>query len=253
MKIVISPAKSLQLDGDLPEVEFTQPIFLNAAAQVNTVLRKKSVKALGTLMGISENLSNLNWQRNQEFQLPFSPTNARPAVYTFSGDVYQGLDVGTLQAAKIPVMQERLRILSGLYGLLRPLDLIQAYRLEMGTTLKIGSKKDLYAFWKTKITAAINEEMTQDDLLVNLASNEYFKAIDAKKIDATIVSPQFKDYKNGQLKIISFFAKKARGVMARYLLETNAKNIEDVLAFAEDGYRYSEADTKDALQPVFVR
>jgi cytoplasmic iron level regulating protein YaaA (DUF328/UPF0246 family) len=253
MKIVISPAKSLQLDGDLPEVEFTQPIFLNAAAQVNTVLRKKSVKALGTLMGISENLSNLNWQRNQEFQLPFSPTNARPAVYTFSGDVYQGLEVGTLQAAKIPVMQERLRILSGLYGLLRPLDLIQAYRLEMGTTLKIGSKKDLYAFWKTKITAAINEEMTQDDLLVNLASNEYFKAIDAKKIDATIVSPQFKDYKNGQLKIISFFAKKARGVMARYLLETNAKNIEDVLAFAEDGYRYSEADTKDALQPVFVR
>jgi cytoplasmic iron level regulating protein YaaA (DUF328/UPF0246 family) len=253
MKIVISPAKSLQLDGDLPEVEFTQPIFLNAAARVNTVLQKKSVKALGTLMGISENLSNLNWQRNQEFQLPFSPTNARPAVYTFSGDVYQGLEVGTLQAAKIPVMQERLRILSGLYGLLRPLDLIQAYRLEMGTTLKIGSKKDLYAFWKTKITAAINEEMTQDDLLVNLASNEYFKAIDAKKIDATIVSPQFKDYKNGQLKIISFFAKKARGVMARYLLETNAKNIEDVLAFAEDGYRYSEADTKDALQPVFVR
>jgi cytoplasmic iron level regulating protein YaaA (DUF328/UPF0246 family) len=253
MKIVISPAKSLQLDGDLPDVEFTQPIFLNAAARVNTVLRKKSVKALGTLMGISENLSNLNWQRNQEFQLPFSPTNARPAVYTFSGDVYQGLEVGTLQAAKIPVMQERLRILSGLYGLLRPLDLIQAYRLEMGTTLKIGSKKDLYAFWKTKITAAINEEMTQDDLLVNLASNEYFKAIDAKKIDATIVSPQFKDYKNGQLKIISFFAKKARGVMARYLLETNAKNIEDVLAFAEDGYRYSEADTKDALQPVFVR
>lgn len=253
MKIVISPAKSLQLDGDLPDVEFTQPIFLNAAAQVNTVLRKKSVKALGKLMGISENLSNLNWQRNQEFQLPFSPTNARPAVYTFSGDVYQGLDVGTLQAAKIPVMQERLRILSGLYGWLRPLDLIQAYRLEMGTTLKIGSKKDLYAFWKTKITAAINEEMAQDDLLVNLASNEYFKAIDAKKIDATIVSPQFKDYKNGQLKIISFFAKKARGVMARYLLETNAKNIEDVLAFAEDGYRYSEADTKDALQPVFVR
>ena len=253
MKIVISPAKSLQLDGDLPDVEFTQPIFLNAAARVNTVLRKKSIKALGTLMGISENLSNLNWQRNQEFQLPFSPTNARPAVYTFSGDVYQGLEVGTLQAAKIPDMQERLRILSGLYGLLRPLDLIQAYRLEMGTTLKIGSKKDLYAFWKTKITAAINEEMTQDDLLVNLASNEYFKAIDAKKIDATIVSPQFKDYKNGQLKIISFFAKKARGVMARYLLETNAKNIEDVLAFAEDGYRYSEADTKDALQPVFVR
>jgi len=253
MKIVISPAKSLQLDGVLPAVEFTQPVFLNEAVQVNTVLRKKSVKALGALMGISENLSNLNWQRNQEFQLPFRPTNARPAVYTFSGDVYQGLDVGTLQAAKIPVMQERLRILSGLYGWLRPLDLIQAYRLEMGTTLKIGSNKDLYTFWKTKITAAINEEMAQDDLLVNLASNEYFKAIDAKKIDATIVSPQFKDYKNGQLKIISFFAKKARGVMARYLLETNAKNIEDVLAFAEDGYRYSEADTKDALQPVFVR
>ena len=253
MKIVISPAKSLQLDGVLPAVEFTQPVFLNEAAQVNTVLRKKSVKALGALMGISENLSNLNWQRNQEFQLPFRPTNARPAVYTFSGDVYQGLDVGTLQAAKIPVMQERLRILSGLYGWLRPLDLIQAYRLEMGTTLKIGSNKDLYTFWKTKITAAINEEMAQDDLLVNLASNEYFKAIDTKKIDATIVSPQFKDFKNGQLKIISFFAKKARGVMARYLLETNAKNIEDVLAFAEDGYRYSEADTKNVLQPVFVR
>ncbi len=254
MKIVISPAKSLQLAGTLPTDRFTQPQFLEEAARINGALRKKNVRALGQLMSLSDNLSTLNWQRNQDFQLPFSPDNARPAVYTFSGDVYQGLEVESLPINHIDALQDRLRILSGLYGLLRPLDLIQAYRLEMGTALKLGSQKDLYAFWKKKITTQLNQELAEDDgLLVNLASNEYFKAIDPAQIKGTILSPQFKDFKNGQLKIISFFAKKARGRMARHLIESTAPTAKTLLAFAEDGYRYSPTETTDPLQPVFTR
>lgn len=251
--MIVSPAKSLNFESELPTAEFTEARFLPEAERINKLLKKKSTKALGKLMGISENLSQLNWQRNQDFQLPFSPENARPAVYAFDGDVYTGLDVYSLSADKIPVLQSQLRILSGLYGLLNPLDLIQPYRLEMGTKMPVGVKKNLPAFWKDKVTQTLNEEMQEGEVLLNLASNEYFAAIDTKALNAEIITPQFKDFKNGQLKMISFFAKKARGMMARYVIDTAANTLADIKGYTTEGYQYSEEHTEKASQPVFIR
>ncbi len=253
MKMIVSPAKSLNFESKLPTAQFTEARFLPEAERINKLLKKKSTKALGKLMGISENLSQLNWQRNQDFQLPFSPENARPAVYAFDGDVYSGLDAYSLSADKIPALQSQLRILSGLYGLLNPLDLIQPYRLEMGTKMPVGVKKNLPAFWKDKVTQTLNEEMKEGEVLLNLASNEYFAAIDTKALNAEIITPQFKDFKNGQLKMISFFAKKARGMMARYVIDTAANDLADIKGFTTDGYQYSEEHTDKASQPVFIR
>ena len=253
MKMIVSPAKSLNFESELPTAQFTEARFLPEAERINKLLKKKSTKALGKLMGISENLSQLNWQRNQDFQLPFSPENARPAVYAFDGDVYSGLDAYSLSADKIPALQSQLRILSGLYGLLNPLDLIQPYRLEMGTKMPVGVKKNLPAFWKDKVTQTLNEEMKEGEVLLNLASNEYFAAIDTKALNAEIITPQFKDFKNGQLKMISFFAKKARGMMARYVIDTAANDLADIKGFTTDGYQYSEEHTDKASQPVFIR
>ena len=253
MKMIVSPAKSLNFESKLPTAQFTEARFLPEAERINKLLKKKSTKALGKLMGISENLSQLNWQRNQDFQLPFSPENARPAVYAFDGDVYTGLDAYSLSADKIPALQSQLRILSGLYGLLNPLDLIQPYRLEMGTKMPVGVKKNLPAFWKDKVTQTLNEEMKEGEVLLNLASNEYFAAIDTKALNAEIITPQFKDFKNGQLKMISFFAKKARGMMARYVIDTAANDLADIKGFTTDGYQYSEEHTDKASQPVFIR
>ena len=253
MKMIVSPAKSLNFESELPTAQFTEARFLPEAERINKLLKKKSTKALRKLMGISENLSQLNWQRNQDFQLPFSPENARPAVYAFDGDVYTGLDAYSLSADKIPALQSQLRILSGLYGLLNPLDLIQPYRLEMGTKMPVGVKKNLPAFWKDKVTQTLNEEMKEGEVLLNLASNEYFAAIDTKALNAEIITPQFKDFKNGQLKMISFFAKKARGMMARYVIDTAANDLADIKGFTTDGYQYSEEHTDKASQPVFIR
>ena len=251
--MIVSPAKSLNFESELPTAEFTEARFLPEAERINKLLKKKSTKALGKLMGISENLSQLNWQRNQDFQLPFSPENARPAVYAFDGDVYTGLDAYSLSADKIPTLQSQLRILSGLYGLLNPLDLIQPYRLEMGTKMPVGVKKNLPAFWKDKVTQILNEEMQEGEVLLNLASNEYFAAIDTKALNAEIITPQFKDFKNGQLKMISFFAKKARGMMARYVIDTAANTLADIKGFTTEGYQYSEEHTEKVSQPVFIR
>ena len=204
-------------------------------------------------MGISESLSELNWQRNQDFQLPFHPENARPAVYVFDGDVYTGLDAYSLKQEQLPLLQEKLRILSGLYGLLKPLDLIQAYRLEMGTKMPVGVKKNLPAFWKDKVTQQLNEEMEGADYLLNLASNEYFAAVDTKALQAGIITPQFKDFKDGKLKMISFFAKKARGMMARFVIDQKAESLDDIKAFATDGYQFSAVHTEKEHQPVFIR
>ena len=253
MKMIVSPAKSLNFEAQLPTAQFTEARFLPEAERINKLLKKKSAKALGKLMGISENLSQLNWQRNQDFQLPFSPENARPAVYAFDGDVYTGLDVYSLPEDKLASLQSQLRILSGLYGLLRPLDLIQPYRLEMGTKMPVGVKKNLPAFWKEKVTQTLNQEMKEGEVLLNLASNEYFAAIDTKILNAEIITPQFKDFKNGQLKMISFFAKKARGMMARYVIDNEAKKLSDIQGFTTDGYQYSEEHTQKAAQPVFIR
>jgi cytoplasmic iron level regulating protein YaaA (DUF328/UPF0246 family) len=204
------------------------------------------------LMDISEKLADLNWQRNQDWQLPFTPENARPAIYTFDGEVYTGIDAFTLPVDKVSVLQEKLRILSGLYGILKPLDLMQAYRLEMGTSIAIGSNKNLYEFWKSSVTDYLNSELNKDELFVNLASNEYFSAVDAKKLKVPVITPEFKDYKDGKLKMISFFAKKARGLMVRYIIDTNAETVEDLKGFNYEGYAF-DANLSAGNKLVFTR
>ena len=253
MKIVISPAKSLNYERPLPTDRASQPEFLEEANRLNKILSKKSPRSLARLMDISADLATLNWQRNQEFSIPFSKENARPAVYAFDGDVYQGLDAYTLPERLHGPLQEHLRILSGLYGMLRPFDLIQPYRLEMGTQLKIGRKKNLYEFWKTTLTSRLNQELNGSDFLVNLASNEYFGAIDKKGLAVPVISPQFKDWKNDNLKVIGFFAKKARGAMVRYIVESGARTLEDIRGFNSLEYSYSKEHTLREDQPVFVR
>lgn len=253
MKIVISPAKSLDFESEIPTSKHSQPQFLDQATKLNTILAKKKPKALAKLMHISDNLAELNWQRNQEFTTPFTPKNARPAVYAFSGDVYQGLDVTTIKESKLDVLQNTLRILSGQYGILKPLDLMQAYRLEMGTKLKVGRNKNLYEFWKKTLTTHLNEELTDGELFVNLASNEYFSAIDSKSLKTPVITPIFKDWKNDKLKVISFFAKKARGSMVRYIIDTNAKTLEDIKGFDRDEYIFSQEHTLKENEPVFIR
>jgi len=253
MKIVISPAKSLDYERTLPTTGKSQPIFLDEAEMLNAKMASKSKRVISKLMDISVKLAELNYQRYQDFSVPFTNENARPAVYAFSGDVYTGLDVYTLPQANIETLQSSLRILSGMYGLLKPLDLMQPHRLEMGTQLKINRKKNLYGFWGDKITKALNEELEEDELFLNLASQEYFKVIQPAKLKVPVISPVFKDYKNGELKIISFFAKKARGSMVRYILDNNVKSLEEVMGFNTDGYGYSEEFTNDDNKPVFIR
>jgi cytoplasmic iron level regulating protein YaaA (DUF328/UPF0246 family) len=254
MKILLSPAKSLDFESKLPTNRGgTQPQFLEAAETLNKSLERKSKKAIGELMHISDTLAMLNYQRYKEFSLPFTNLNARPAVYAFSGDVYTGLNAYTLTENKIELLNNTLRILSGMYGILRPLDLMQPYRLEMGTSLAVNSTKNLYQFWGAKVTDVLNAELKEGELLVNLASTEYFKVIQPKNIKAEVISPVFKDLKNGKLKIISFFAKKARGSMTRYIIDTNAQTLDDIKGFDFDGYRFSEADTLKGHEPVFIR
>lgn len=253
MKIVISPAKSLDFESELPTKKYSQPLFLEQAAKLNKVLVKKKPRALSKLMGISDNLAELNWERNQKFSIPFDPTNARPAIYAFNGEVYQGLDAYTIPENKLDKLQDTLRILSGLYGILKPLDLVQPYRLEMGTQLKMGRKKNLYEFWKKQLTDHLNSELEQGELFINLASNEYFGAIDEKKLNVPVITPVFKDWKNDKLKVISFFAKKARGSMVRFILDSNAKTLEDIQGFNLDDYIFSKEHTLKENQPVFIR
>lgn len=253
MKIVISPAKSLNYESELPMAKFTLPEFIEDAEKLNKILKKKKPTALSELMSISDNLAQLNWQRNQDFTTPFTPENSRPAIYAFSGDVYTGLDAYTLSEEKMDRLQESLRILSGQYGMLKPLDLMQPYRLEMGTSLKIGRKKSLYEYWGSRLTDHLNDEMIDGELLVNLASNEYYSALQPKRIKAEIITPIFKDWKNDKLKIISFFAKKARGAMVRYILDSDAKTLTDIKGFNLDDYEFSQEHTLKENQPVFIR
>ncbi len=253
MKIVISPAKSLDFESKLPTDRHSEFSFTKEAERLNEILQKKSPRSLSKLMSISDNLGTLNWQRNQDWSLPFTSKNARPAVYAFNGDVYTGLDAYNLPKEKLDQLQSSLRILSGLYGILKPLDLIQPYRLEMGTKLPIGTKKNLYDFWKKKITQTLNDELEENELFLNLASNEYFSAIDKKELKVPVITPQFKDFKDGKLKMISFFAKKARGLMVRYIIDTDAKTIDDIKGFDYDGYGYSEEHSTKENEFVFIR
>jgi cytoplasmic iron level regulating protein YaaA (DUF328/UPF0246 family) len=252
MKIVLSPAKSLNFDKELPTLDFSESLFLKESRVVQKELKLKSPKELASLMSISDQLADLNWKRNQDWKTPFSLNNSRQAIYAFDGDVYTGLDVYSMSIEKLAILQDRLRILSGLYGLLKPLDLIQAYRLEMGTKLPIGESKNLYEFWKPTITKALNKELKKGELFINLASKEYFSAVDIKALKVPIITPEFKDYKDGQLKIISFFAKKARGLMVRYIIDTHAETIEDLKGFNYDGYAF-DANLSKGNQLVFTR
>ena len=252
MKIVISPAKSLNFESPLPVQKHTDSLFLNEAETIQKTLKKKKPKQLMELMEISEKLADLNWERNQNWSLPFTAENARPAIYAFDGDVYTGLDAYTLPVEKLEVLQAKLRILSGLYGVLKPLDLMQPYRLEMGTSLPIGTKKNLYEFWKKKVTQSLNDELQEHELFINLASNEYFSAVDTKTLKAPVITPEFKDYKDGKLKMISFFAKKARGLMVRYIIDTNAETIDDLKQFNYEGYAF-DANLSKGTTLVFTR
>jgi len=253
MKIVVSPAKSLDFESKLPTKRVTQPLFLDQAALLNKKLESKSKKAISDLMHISDKLADLNYLRYKDFNTPFTPQNARPAVFAFAGDVYTGLDAYSLEEPKIDLLNDTLRILSGMYGVLRPLDLMQPYRLEMGTTMSVNKTKNLYEFWGTTVTDAINAELKEGELFLNLASAEYFKVLQPKNIKGTVISPVFKDLKNGKLKIISFFAKKARGSMTRYVINTNAQTLDDIKGFDYDGYRFSQQETTKEHAPVFIR
>ncbi|WP_282136853.1 peroxide stress protein YaaA [Seonamhaeicola maritimus] len=252
MKLVLSPAKSLNFESELPTTLNTEACFLKQSERLNKLLKKKSARSLSKLMNISDTLGQLNYERNQEWSIPFTADNSRPAVYAFSGDVYRGLDAYSIPQDKLDKLQDTVRIISGLYGILKPTDLIQPYRLEMGTKFPVGKNKNLYEFWKKTITTALNDELEDDELFLNLASNEYFKAIDVKALKVPVITANFKDFKNGEYKIISFFAKAARGMMARYIVDTNATTIDDLKGFNYEGYGYSE-EMSSNKELVFIR
>lgn len=252
MKLVISPAKTLDYESPLPTEKSSLPRFANETAKLNAALRTKTAKQLTGLMSISKALSELNRERNLTRTEEYTTENSRQAVFAFNGDVYLGLDAYTLSSEQILQMNDKLRILSGLYGLLKPLDLIQPYRLEMGTKLKVGSKPNLYKFWDKKITEAMNEDLEEGEPLVNLASNEYFSAVKPELLKSPVITPVFKDYVNGNLKVVSFHAKKARGMMVRYVLDTNIDKTEDLKTFNYGNYAFDVKASNDS-EFVFVR
>lgn len=253
MKILLSPAKTLDFERRLPTDQHTIPQFLPESERINKLIKKKSAMTLSRLMGISRQLGKLNYERNQEWALPFTAENARPAIYAFGGDVYRGLDIYTLPVEKFNTLRDSLRIISGLYGLLKPLDLIQPYRLEMGTKLAIGKNKTLYEFWREKITAALNTDLTEDELCLNLASAEYFKAVDQKSLKVPLLTAEFRDFKNGEYKSIMTYAKLARGYMTRYILDHDVKTLQGLKGFNYEGYGYSEELSQKENTLVFIR
>ena len=241
MKILLSPAKSLDYKSDLPTLKTSEGCFLNEAQYLNNILKEKSPKELSELMNISSSLGELNYQRNNSWSLPFSQKNARQSIYAFSGDVYRGLDSYTVEEGKIDFMQNSVRIISGLYGLLKPLDLIQPYRLEMGTKMPVDDNKNLYEYWRQKITSQLNKELADDEPVLNLASNEYFKAIDSKVVKTDIYTANFKQLKNGEYKTIAIFSKKARGMMTRFIIDNHIIDVNDLKSFNYDGYMFHES------------
>ena len=227
--------------------KFTSVRFGKETAKLIEVLRKKSAQEVQSMMNLSDRLANLNLERYHNFNTDQLSENAKQAVFAFRGDVYQGLEAETLNADELDYAQIHLRILSGLYGLLRPLDLIQPYRLEMGTKFDINGHSSLYSFWGDKISRLLQNDLDeqQDDILINLASNEYFKAVDKQTLNARIIDIDFKDFKNGKYKIISFYAKKARGMMSRYMIKNRVESIEALKGFDYNGYEYDDKDSTD--------
>lgn len=254
MLMVVSPAKDLDYQTAAPAVEVTMPALLADSAELMQVCRTLTPLQLAELMHISDKLAGLNAARFAQWQLPFNAENAKAALFAFNGDVYQGLAATTLQPADLAYAQQHLRILSGLYGVLRPFDLMQPYRLEMGTKLANSRGKDLYQFWGSIVTDHLNQqlEQLQASVLLNLASQEYFKAVKPKLLARPVLDVQFKDFKNGDYKIISFFAKKARGLMARYVIEQRIDQVEGLKDFGLEGYQFSPAKSSNS-QLVFLR
>ncbi|MDP5240561.1 peroxide stress protein YaaA [Uliginosibacterium sp. 31-16] len=255
MLIVVSPAKSLDYQSPLPTRKFTQPAFLDQSEALIGILREKSPAEIAQLMTISDALATLNFTRYAEWSRPFTAKNARPAMFAFDGDVYGGLDAYSFTPAQIDFAQTHFRMLSGLYGVLRPLDLMQAYRLEMGTKLANPAGRDLYAFWGDTITLALNAELAQQDgepVLLNLASEEYFKSVRPKKLAARVITPVFEEKKGAGYKIVSFHAKRARGLMSRYAIVNAITDPEALKAFDAEGYAFSPA-ASDGERWVFRR
>ncbi|MEJ2610938.1 MAG: peroxide stress protein YaaA [Candidatus Thiodiazotropha sp.] len=254
MLIAISPAKTLDYETPPVTNTHTKPVFLKQSQQLINNLRNYSALDLAELMKLSMKLSELNFDRYHDWKRPFTLKNAKQAVLAMKGDVYTGLDAKTLNEAGFDFAQDHLRILSGLYGVLKPLDLMQPYRLEMGTKLPNEHGKDLYAFWGDTITHAINRDLQAqgDDILINLASNEYFKSINPKLIEGRIITPQFKEHKNGSYRIIGIYAKRARGLMSRYIIDKQLSNPQEIKHFSTEGYRYNKQLSKED-QWVFTR
>ncbi|MEX1148188.1 MAG: peroxide stress protein YaaA [Sphingomonadales bacterium] len=248
MLVLISPAKKLDTTIKDSDLDHSQPELLDNAKRLVRVARKLSRADLGRLMHISDKLADLNYQRFKSFTTPFTPDNAKQAVLAFTGDTYVGLDVGSLPRADLEYAQDHLRILSGLYGLLRPLDLMQPYRLEMGTKLANPRGEDLYDFWGDRITNAINSAVAEekDPVVVNLASNEYIRAVRTDRLKARVVTPVFKEVKDGQAKVIGMVAKKARGMMARHIIRNRIRNVDDLRKFNCDGYRFMASLSDDS-------
>ncbi len=247
MKIVLSPAKSLNFEN-VPEIgNHTMPVLLDQSEKLIKKLSKLSPKKIADLMSISPKLADLNYGRFQSWQLPFTEENAKPALFVFTGEAYRGMDSRSFSKEDIEASQDYLRILSGLYGLLKPHDIIQPYRLEMGTKLKVTPKKDnLYKFWGDQITNVLNEELAADDgVLVNLASNEYFKAVNLKKLKGRVINCAFKDEKDGQYKTIFVYAKFARGLMTRFIIQNRIKEVEHLKAFDLEGYSFNPNLSKE--------
>lgn len=254
MLAVISPAKTLDFESEAPVDQNSDYRFPDEAQSLIDVLKRKSESEIKSLMKLSDKLASLNAERYRQWQPDMTPANSKQALFAFRGDVYTGLSAQTLTVAQIEQAQHSLRILSGLYGLLRPLDLIQPYRLEMGTRLATDHGHNLYEFWGDKITTQLNRDIQQEQAgaLLNLASEEYFKAVDTRQLDCPVITPVFRDEKNGQYKIISFYAKKARGMMIRFLLDQQPQSLEQIKAFDYAGYQYSKQDSSE-FQWVFTR
>jgi cytoplasmic iron level regulating protein YaaA (DUF328/UPF0246 family) len=254
MLIIISPSKTLDFKKPITVTSYTQPEFIKEASVLIKPLRKLRVDQLMDLMSISPKLAQLNQERFYLWRPEFTPDISLQALYAFRGDVYLGLDADTLLPTDIETAQKQLRILSGLYGILKPVDLIRPYRLEMGTSLKVGKSRNLYEFWKKKISTKIREDLDKSgsNLLINLASVEYFKVIDTKKLKAEIVTPEFREAKDGTYKMVSFFAKKARGMMTRFIIQNGIDSEEQLQAFDSDGYCYN-GRLSEKGRPVFTR
>jgi len=254
MLITISPAKNLDFESPSKTDEYSLPQFLADSSELVGGLKSLSSQDLSKLMGISEKLGDLNYQRFQCWEIPFTPQNAKQAIFSFQGEVYQGLNAESLCDSSLQTAQKNLRILSGLYGCLKPLDLIQPYRLEMGTKYQNKRGTNLYQFWGSRITDFLNSEMKAQgtSILVNLASEEYFKSVKKKELQGEIIAPIFKDCKNGKYKVISFYAKKARGLMSRFIVKNKLTKPEEIQEFNLEGYYFSPEESTES-SPIFLR